>query len=113
VPEGGQQDSRATTSRKKVIAPSYDIGFQVTRSQIKARRISYMMGGVDRNFGIQGWRDGAKCKLVPEGGQQDSRATTCRKKVIAPLYDIRFQLSTSQIKATRVSYMMAGVDRNF
>jgi hypothetical protein len=65
-----------------------------------------MMAGVDRNFKIQGWRDGAKCKLVPKRGQQDGRATTCPKKVIAPSYDIRFQRSWSQIKATRVSYMM-------
>jgi hypothetical protein len=113
VPEGGQQDSRATTCRRKVIAPSYDIGFQYSRSQIRATRVSYMMVGVDGNFWIQGWRAGAKCELVPEGGQQDSRATSCRKKVIAPSYDIGFQCSRSQIKATRVSYMMVGVDRNF
>jgi hypothetical protein len=71
-----------------------------------------MMVGVDLNFGTQGWRAGAKSELVPEGGQQDSRATTCRKKVIAPSYDIGFQRPRSQIKATRVSYMMVGVDIN-
>jgi hypothetical protein len=27
VPEGGHEDSRATTCRKKVIAPSYDMGY--------------------------------------------------------------------------------------
>jgi hypothetical protein len=72
-----------------------------------------MMVGVYRNFGIQGWRDGEKCKLVPEGGQQDSTATTCRKKVITPSSDIGFQRSRSQIKATRVGYMMVGVYRSF
>jgi hypothetical protein len=72
-----------------------------------------MMGGVDRNFSIQGWRDGAKCKLVREGGHQDSRATTCRKKGIAPSDDIGFQVSRSQIKARRIRYMIRGVDLNF
>jgi hypothetical protein len=71
-----------------------------------------MMVGVDRDFGIQSWRAGAKSKLVPDGGQQDTRATTFRKKVLAPSYDIGFQRSRSQVKATRVSYMMVGVDRD-
>jgi hypothetical protein len=113
VLEGGEQDSRATTCRKKVIAPSYDIGFQCSRSQLRATRVSYMMVGVDLNFSTQGWRAGQKSERVPEGAQPDSRATTCRKKVIAPSYDIGFQCSRSQIKATRVSYMMIGVDLNF
>jgi hypothetical protein len=96
--EGGQQDSRATTCRKKLIAPSYDIGFQRSRSQIKATRVSYMMVGVDLNFSTQGWRAGKKSELVPEGGQQDSRATTWRKKVIAASYDIGFQRSRRKLK---------------
>jgi hypothetical protein len=84
VPEGGQQESRATTYLKKVLAPSYDIGFYVSRSQIKALTISYMMVGVDLNFWIHGWRAASKSELVPDGRQQDSRAMTCRKKVLAP-----------------------------
>jgi hypothetical protein len=72
-----------------------------------------MMVGVDLNFGIPGRRAGAKIELVPEGGQQDSRATTCRKKDIAPSPDIGFQCSRSQIQATSVSYLMVGVDLNF
>jgi hypothetical protein len=113
VPEGGQQDIRATTCRKKVIATSYDIGFQRSRSQIKATSVSYMMVGVDLNFGAQGWRAAAKTELVPEGGQQDSRSIRCSKKVITPSYDIIFKCSRSQLKATRVSYMVVGVDINF
>jgi hypothetical protein len=74
-------------------------------SQIKARRESYMMVGVDLNFGTQGCRAGAKSELVVEEGQQDKRATTSRKKVRDRSYDIGFQYSMSQINATRVSYM--------
>jgi hypothetical protein len=99
--------------RKKVIGPSYDIGFQCSRSQIKATRVSYMMGGLDLNFRIQWWRAGAKSEVVLDGRQQDTRATTCRKKVIASSYDIGFQCSRSQIKPTRESYMMGGLDLNF
>jgi hypothetical protein len=112
VPEGEQQDNGATTCRKKVIAPSSDIGFQSWRSQIKATRISYMMVGVHLNLWIQLLRGGVKSELVPEGGQQDNRATTCGKKVIAPSSDIGFQCSRPQIKGTRVRYMMVGVDLN-
>jgi hypothetical protein len=72
-----------------------------------------MMVGVDLNFLTQGWRAGAKSELLPEGGQQDCRAETCRKKVIAPSYDIGFKFSRSQVRATRVSYRMVGVDLNF
>jgi hypothetical protein len=67
VEEGGQQDSR-----KKVIAPSYDIEFECSTSQIEATRVGYLMVGVDRKFSIQGWGAGAESELVPEGGQQDS-----------------------------------------
>jgi hypothetical protein len=72
-----------------------------------------MMLGVDLNFLTQGWRAGAKSELVREGGHEDIRATTNRKMVIAPSYNMGFRRSKSQIKAKRVSYMMVGVDLIF
>jgi hypothetical protein len=50
VLEGRQQARRATAWSKKLIAPSYDIGIERSRWQIKAARVSYMMVGVDRDF---------------------------------------------------------------
>jgi hypothetical protein len=52
---------------------------------------------------ISEFRAGEPEQKVHEGEQQDSRATTCPKKVIAPSYDMGFQRSRSQIKATRLS----------
>jgi hypothetical protein len=72
-----------------------------------------MMVGVDLNFITRGWRAGEKSELLPEGWQRDCRAKTCRKKVRAPSYDIGFKCCRSQIRATRVRYMMVGVDLNF
>jgi hypothetical protein len=50
VLEGGQEDSRAMTYRKKAIAASNNMGFQRSKSQIRATRVSYMMVGVALNF---------------------------------------------------------------
>jgi hypothetical protein len=87
--------TRATTCSKKLIAPSYNIGFVLFQLPIETDVASYVLilnhailtteGQRDEeNKRNQGKRDKENTKVVATRSQASTRAKACNKKLIAP-----------------------------
>jgi hypothetical protein len=96
--------TRATASDKKLIAPSYSIGFGRLQLQIEADVASYATILKNTTLRTQGQRDEENTKVVAAKSHPPTRATASDKMVIAPSYSIGFGSFQLRIEADIASY---------
>jgi hypothetical protein len=96
--------TRATTSDKKLIAPSQSIGFGSFQLRIEADLASYVTIQKNPSLRTQGQRDEENTKVVAARSHPPMRANTSDKKLIPACYSIGFGSFKFRIEADIASY---------